>query len=167
MEEKIVNIEVKNIKDFPSHPFNVKKDNYQLLMNDITNGDEKIKEVSLIIVLKGNKLYREEQKRLLKRIAEKYQIKLDVPRCRQMEAWQTYDITSNSFKDYAFYLPTLTLSASFPYTMTNFNDSSGYLLGVDIHTSLPVFFDQYVLNNTRTSHNMAIVASTGVVNHLP
>ncbi|NLL01673.1 MAG: ParB/RepB/Spo0J family partition protein [Mollicutes bacterium] len=40
MEEKIVNIEVKNIKDFPKHPFNVKKDiNYfELEESIIENG---------------------------------------------------------------------------------------------------------------------------------
>ncbi len=40
MEEKIVNIEVKNIKDFPSHPFNVKKDNnyFKLEESIIENG---------------------------------------------------------------------------------------------------------------------------------
>lgn len=40
MEEKIVNIEVKNIKDFPSHPFNVKKDNnyFELEESIIENG---------------------------------------------------------------------------------------------------------------------------------
>ena len=137
------------------------KENYQYLMQDIKNGDEIIKEVSLVILVEGNKKYREEVIRDLRRIASNFQIKLDVPRCRQMEAWQSYDITSSRFKDYSFYLPSLTLSAGFPFTMTNFNDSTGYLMGYDIHTALPIFFDQFKLNNSRTSHNMAIVASTG------
>ena len=96
------------------------KENFQYLMQDIKNGNEKIKEVSLVIIVEGNKKYREQVIRDLRLIAETYQIKLDIPRCRQMEAWQVYDITNMSFKDYAFYLPTLTLSAGFPFTMTNF-----------------------------------------------
>lgn len=137
------------------------KENFQILMQDIKNGDEKIKEVSLVLIVEGTKKEREETIRDLKKIADYFQIKLDIPRLRQMEAWQTYDITTNSFKDYAFYLPTLTLSAGFPFTKTYFNDVKGYMFGVDIHTSLPIFYDSFVLNNSRTSHNMAIVSSTG------
>lgn len=137
------------------------RENFQALMNDIKNGDEKIKEVSLILVIEGDKKHREEVLRDLKRIADVYQIKLDIPRLRQMEAWQSYDITTRSFEDYSFYLPTLTLSVGFPFTKTSFNDPDGYMFGVDIHTSLPIFFDPFVLNNARTSHNMAIISSTG------
>lgn len=137
------------------------KENFQMLMNDIKNGDEKIKEVSLILLVEGNKKERDEIIRDLKKITERYQIKLDVPRLRQMETWQSYDITGLSLKDYSIYLPTLTLSAGFPFTKTYFNDSTGYLVGVDIHTSLPIFFDPFVINNKRTSHNLAIISSTG------
>ena len=137
------------------------KENFQVLMQDIKNGDEKIKEVSLILIIEGDKKHREEVIRDLKRIADSYQIKLDIPRLRQMEAWQRYDINTQSFEDYAFYLPTLTLSAGFPFTKTYFNDSTGYMFGVDIHTSLPIFYDPYVVTNSRTSHNMAIISSTG------
>lgn len=137
------------------------KENFQLLMNDIKNGDEKIKEVSLILMVTGNRKEREEIIRDLKRIVERYQIKLDVPRLRQMEIFQCFDITNLSLKDYSVYLPTLTLSAGFPFTKTYFNDSTGYMLGVDIHTSLPIFFDPFVLNNKRISHNIAIISSTG------
>ena len=137
------------------------KENFQVLMQDIKNGDEKIKEVSLIIIIEGDKKHREEVIRDLKRITDSYQIKLDVPRLRQMETWQRYDITTDTFEDYAFYLPTLTLSAGFPFTKTYFNDSTGYMFGVDIHTSLPIFYDSFVLTNSRTSHNMAIISSTG------
>ena len=35
------------------------------------------------------------------------------------------------------------------------------MLGVDLHTSLPIFFDPFVINNQRTSHDIAIVSSTG------
>ena len=34
-------------------------------------------------------------------------------------------------------------------------------MGYDIHTALPIYFDQFVLNNSRTSHNIAIISSTG------
>ena len=137
------------------------KENFQLLMNDIKNGDEKIKEVSLILIVAGDKKQREDIIRDLKIIANNYQIKLDVPRLRQMETWQCFDITGLSLKDYSVFLPTLTLSAGFPFTKTYFNDSTGYLVGVDIHTSLPIFFDPFIINNKRTSHNMAIISSTG------
>jgi hypothetical protein len=85
------------------------KENYQVLMNDIKNGDEKIKEISLILIISGDKKHRDEVIRDLKRIADNYQIKLDTPRLRQMEAWQCYDIGTKKFNDYAFYLPTMTL----------------------------------------------------------
>ncbi|MEG1146647.1 MAG: DUF87 domain-containing protein [Malacoplasma sp.] len=137
------------------------KENFQLLMNDIKNGDEKIKEVSLILILEGDKKYREDTIRDLKRIVDCYQIKLDIPRLRQMETWQSFDITTKSLKDYSIYLPTLTLSVGFPFTKTYFNDSNGYMFGVDIHTSLPIFFDPFILTSSRTSHNMAIISSTG------
>lgn len=137
------------------------KENFQLLMNDIKNGDEKIKEVSFILVVEGSKRDREEIIRDLKKLGERYQIKLDIPRLRQMEVWQSFDINPVSLKDYCVYLPSLTLSAGFPFTKTYFNDSSGYMLGVDIHTSLPIFFDPFVTSNKRTSHNVAIVSSTG------
>lgn len=137
------------------------KENFQILMNDIKNGDEKIKEVSLVLILTGDKKQRDDTLRELKRIADSFQIKLDIPRLRQMEAWQCYDITPFSFKDYCFYLPTMTLSVGFPFTKTNFNDSSGFMFGVDIHTSLPIYFNPFVLDNSRTSHNMAIISSTG------
>ena len=137
------------------------EENFQVLMQEIKNGDEKIKEVSLILIVTGNKEYRENTIRELKRLADPYQIKLDIPRLRQLETWQTYDISTKSLKDYSFYLPTLTLAAGYSCTKTHFNDPNGYMLGYDIHTNLPIFFDQFVLNNYRTSHNMAIISSTG------
>ena len=139
----------------------IKKENYQLLMNDIKSGDEKIKEISLILLITGDRKEREDTIRDLKKIAKKNRIKLDVPRLRQLETWQSYDITTNSLKEYSNYFPTLTLGAGFSFTKASFIDSSGYMLGVDIHTSLPVFFDPFVLTNKRTSHNLAIVSSTG------
>lgn len=137
------------------------EENFQALMNEIKNGDEKIKEVSLILLITGDLQTRNEIRRELKRLADVYQIKLDVPRLRQMETWQSYDLSSKSLNDYSIYLPTMTLSAGFPFTKTYFNDPNGFMLGVDIHTSLPAFFDSYVINNSRTSHNLAIISSTG------
>ncbi|HHX67550.1 MAG TPA: DUF87 domain-containing protein, partial [Gallicola sp.] len=137
------------------------QENFQVLMNEIKNGDEKIKEVSLILIVTGDKKTREDTIRELKRIVDPYMIKLDIPRLRQMETWQSYDLGIKSLDDYSIYLPTHTLSAGFPFTKTYYNDSTGYMAGVDIHTSLPIFFDPFVINNTRTSHNMAIIASTG------
>ncbi len=137
------------------------QENFQVLMNEIKNGDEKIKEVSLILIVIGDKKTRENTIRELRRIADSFQIKLDVPRLRQMETWQCYDLTTRTLDDYSIYLPTLTLSAGFPFTKNCYNDSSGYMLGVDIHTSLPTFFDPFIINDSRTSHNIAIVASTG------
>ena len=137
------------------------KENFQQLMLEIKNGDEKIKEVSLTLVITGTKKVRDNTFRELKRIVERYRIKLDIPKLRQMECWQNFDITTLSLNDYSIYLPTLTLSAGFPFTRTYFNDSKGYMLGVDLHTSLPIFFDPFTVNNSRTSHNIAIVSSTG------
>ena len=137
------------------------KENFQLLMQEIKNGDEKIKEVSLTLILTGDKKEREETYRDLKRLVERYQIKLDIPKLRQMECFQNYDLTTSSLNDYSIYLPTHTLGAGFPFTKTYFNDSKGYMLGLDLHTSLPIFFDPFTTNNQRTSYNMAIVSSTG------
>ena len=137
------------------------EENFQALMQEIKNGDEKIKEVSLILIVTGNRKQRDDTLRYLKRIADPFQIKLDIPRLRQLETWQSYDLGTKSLDDYSVYLPTMTLSAGFPFTKTSFNDSNGYMMGVDIHTSLPIFFDPFVLNNARTSHNLAIISSTG------
>jgi len=137
------------------------KENFQLLMDQIKNGDEKIKEVNLIIAINGDKKKRDELVRELKRMGDYFKIKLDVTRLRQYECWQAYDISTNSISDYSVYLPTMTLSAGFPITTTCFNDERGIMMGVDIHTALPVFFDIFHLDSSRTSHNISVVASTG------
>lgn len=137
------------------------KESYQILMDQIKNGDEKIKKVNFIIVVKGDKKKREEVRTELKRLASNYKIKIDVTRLRQYETWQAYDISSNFLEDYAMYFPTLTLSAGFPLTTTKFNDKKGIMMGIDTHTALPVFFDMFCLDSNRTSHNLSIVASTG------
>lgn len=137
------------------------KENFQALMTQIKNGDEKIKEVDFIIVVNGNKKQREEKLKELRKIADIYQIKLDAPRMRQLEGWQAFDINKNGFDDYHSYLPSLTLAASFPLTITNFNDETGYMLGADIHTALPTIFDIFHKDATRPSSNLAVIASTG------
>ena len=137
------------------------KENFQQLMYDIKNGDEKIKEVALTLIITGTKKERENTFRDLKILTDRYQIKIDIPKLRQMECFQTFDLTTKSLNDYSIYLPTLTLAAGFPFTKTYFNDSTGYMLGIDLHTSLPIFFDPFVTNNERPSHNLAVVASTG------
>ncbi|MDO5568580.1 MAG: DUF87 domain-containing protein [bacterium] len=137
------------------------KENFQALMNQIKHGDEKIKEVDLIIVVNGNRVERENKVKELKQIADAYHIKLEVPRLRQMEAWQSFDIKSEGFDDYHQYMPSLTLSASFPLTITHFNDRTGYMLGTDIHTALPTIFDMFYKDSSRPSSNLAIIASTG------
>ena len=63
------------------------KDNFQQLMLEIKNGDEKIKEVALTLIITGTRKQREEILRDLKRIVERYQIKLDIPKLRQMECF--------------------------------------------------------------------------------
>jgi len=139
------------------------KENFQILMDQIKNGDEKIKEVNFIVAINGDKKRREEQIKELKRMGDYYKIKLDITRLRQYESWQAYDISSSIMTDYSNYLPTQTLSAGFPLTTTIFNDSNGIMMGVDLHTALPVFFDMFYLDSSksRTSHNISIVASTG------
>ena len=137
------------------------KENFQALMTQIKNGDEKIKEVDFIVVINGNKKQRDEKIKELKKIADIYQIKLDVPRMRQLDGWQSYDISKDGFKDYHNYLPSLTLASSFPLTITNFSDDTGYMLGTDIHTALPVIFDIFHKDATRPSSNLALIASTG------
>lgn len=137
------------------------KENFKELMSQLKNGNEKVKEVDFIIAITGTKKEREQTIKELKQIADVFQIKLDVARLRQYEAWQSFDITNIELEDYKMYLPTLTLAASFPMTITNFNDNTGYMLGVDIHTALPVIFDIFYKDKTRPSSNLAVVASTG------
>ena len=137
------------------------KENFLMLMDQIKNGDEKIKEVNFIVVVNGDRKKREEIIRELKRLADYYKIKLDVTRLRQYECWQSYDISSKSIEDYSIYLPTHTLAVGFPLTTTSYNDERGVMMGIDIHTALPVFWDIFHLDSVRTSHNISVVASTG------
>ena len=140
----------------------LEKQNNEILMNDLKNGDEKIRELSLIFAIEGDKKTRDAYFKLIKELASKYQLKVDIPRLRQMETWQSYDITGFLLKDYSFGLPTLTIASGFPFTKTFHNDYSGYIFGVDEQYELPIVFDPFYLNKkSRTSHNVAVVASTG------
>lgn len=140
----------------------LEKQNNEILMNELKNGNEKIKELTLILSIQGNKKERDYYYKRIKELASYYQLKIDIPRLRQMETWQSFDITGFLLKDYAFSLPTLTISSGFPFTKTFHNDKSGYVLGVDDQMNLPIIFDPFYLNKkSRISHNIAVVASTG------
>ncbi len=135
--------------------------NYKLLIEQISTNDEKIKEVSVVLAISGDKRKREEIIKEIKRNAELYQIKVDIPRLRQLEAWQSYDLTDRTFKDYAMYLPTLTLASSFFFTENYHNDSLGWLIGEDSAYGLPIFFDPYFLSKDRTNHNIGVLGTSG------
>lgn len=135
--------------------------NYKLLIEQISSNDEKIKEVSVVLAINGDKKTREELVKEIKRNAELYQIKVDIPKMRQLEAWQCYDLTDRSFKDYVMYLPTITLASAFFFTENYHNDSTGYLLGEDSVYGLPIFYDPFYLNKVRTNHNLGVVGTSG------
>ena len=136
-------------------------DNYRVLIEQISNNDEKIKEVTVVLAITGSKLKREETLKEIKRYAELYHIKVDVPAMRQMELWQSYDLTSKGNLDYSLYLPTLTLASTWICTSIFHNDPKGWLIGEDSTYGLPVYFDPFYLSNERPSHNMVIFGSTG------
>ena len=135
--------------------------NYKLLIEQISSNDEKIKDVSIVLAISGDKKTREELVKEIKRNAELYQIKVEVPRMKQMEAWQSYDLTIKGLKDYTMYLPTLTLASTFFFTENYHNDSTGWLIGEDSAYGLPIFFDPFHLTKNRTSHNMGVIGTSG------
>lgn len=135
--------------------------NYKLLIEQISANDEKIKEVSIVLAISGNKKQREEIIKEIKNNAELYQIKIDVPILRQMSAWQSFELTDKGLPDYAMYLPTNTLASAFFFTENYHNDSTGWLIGEDCNYGLPTFFDQFRLTKNRTGHNMSVIGTTG------
>ncbi|MDO5556563.1 MAG: DUF87 domain-containing protein, partial [Clostridia bacterium] len=135
--------------------------NYKLLIEQISANDEKIKDVTIILAISGDKKTREELVKEIKRNAELYQIKVEVPKMRQMEAWQSYDLTDKSFKGYSMFLPTITLASTFFFTENYHNDSTGWLIGEDSAYGLPIFFDPFYLSKNRTSHNMGVIGTSG------
>lgn len=135
--------------------------NYKILIEQISANDEKIKDVSVILAISGTKKERDNLIKEIKRNAELYQIKIDVPKLRQLEAWQSYDLTDKTFNDYAMYLPTVTLASTFFFTENYHNDSSGYLIGEDSSYGLPIFYDPFYLNKVRTNHNLGVIGTSG------
>ena len=135
--------------------------NYKLLIEQISANDEKIKDVSKVLAISGDKKTRDELIKEIKRNAELYQIKVDIPKMRQMEAWQSYDLTDKSIGDYSMYLPTITLASTFFFTEIYHNDTTGYLIGEDSAYGLPVFYDPYFLSKSRTNHNAGIIGTSG------
>ena len=137
-------------------------ENYRLLIEQLANNDEKIKEVTIILAIAGTKKEREETFKQIRTNANPFSIKVDIPRLRQMEAWQSYDLTSFGMTDYAMFLPTMTLASGFPFTMTNHNDPHGYLIGEDARYGLPILWDIFYKDKEkRTSFNVAVVGTTG------
>ena len=137
-------------------------ENYRLLIEQLANNDEKIKEVTIILAIAGTKKEREETFKQIRTNANPFSIKVDIPKLRQMEAWQSYDLTSFGMTDYAMFLPTMTLASGFPFTMTNHNDPHGYLIGEDARYGLPILWDIFYKDKEkRTSFNVAVVGTTG------
>ena len=134
---------------------------YKLLIEQISSNDEKVKEVSNILAISGNKKEREEILKEIKTNAELYQIKVDIPTLRQLLAWQGFELTDKGLPDYAMYLPTMTLASAFFFTENYHNDSTGWLIGEDCNYGLPTFFDQFTLTKNRTGHNMSVIGTTG------
>lgn len=137
-------------------------ENYQLLIEQLANNDEKIKEITIVLAISGTKKQRDEILKLIRTNANSKAIKIDIPRLRQLQLWQSYDITSISNRDYAMYLPTYTLASGFAFTKYNHNDPCGYLIGEDSHYKLPIMWDIFYKDKEkRTSFNVAVVGTTG------
>ena len=137
-------------------------ENYRLLIEQLSNNDEKIKEVTIIFAISGTKKERDDIIKLIRENANPTGIKVDIPKLRQMELWQSYDITSLTVPDYSMYLPTHTLASGFAFTKSYHNDSSGFLIGEEARYGLPIFWDIFYNDKQkRTSYNLSVVGSTG------
>ena len=136
-------------------------DSYKMLIEQVSDNNEKIKDVSIVLAIQGDKATREEIIKEIKRYAELYQVKIDIPRMRQLEAWQSYDLSDKSLMGYNMYLPTVTLASTFFCTKNYHNDPEGWLLGEDSAYGLPTFFDIFHLSKDRTNHNMTVVGTSG------
>ncbi len=152
----------KTKKNLSSQAEMVQQDeNYSALMMDLKTGNEKLREFNVIFVVKGTQKEIEEKTKILKNIADAYDITLDITRFRQMETWQSFDITTLPLKDYALPQPSLSISASFPFTHSYFADEKGFYLGDNSYSKLPILFDPFYLSATRMNHNVAVVATSG------
>ena len=136
-------------------------DSYKMLIEQVSDNNEKIKDVSIVLAVQGDKTTREEIIKEIKRYAELYQVKIDIPRMRQLEAWQSYDLSDKPLMGYNMYLPTVTLASTFFCTKNYHNDPEGWLLGEDSAYGLPTFFDIFHLSKDRTNHNMTVVGTSG------
>lgn len=137
-------------------------ENYRILIEQLSNNDEKIKETTIIFAISGTKKERDAIIKQIRDNANPKGIKIDVPKLRQLELWQSYDISSYSVADYSMYLPTYTLASGFAFTKSYHNDSSGYLIGEDVMYKLPIFWDIFYSDKQkRTSYNLSVVGSTG------
>ena len=79
-------------------------ENYRLLIEQLANNDEKIKEVTIILAIAGTKKEREETFKQIRTNANPFSIKVDIPKLRQMSAkmlamvYQFYGIFSIKIK---------------------------------------------------------------------
>lgn len=150
----------KNVSDV--NQLKLTLENYRLLIEQLSNNDEKIKETTIIFAISGTKTERESIIKQIRANATPKSIKVDVPKLRQMELWQSYDITNLTVPEYSMYLPTMTLASGFAFTKSYHNDTNGFLIGEDALYGLPVFFDIFYSDKRkRTSYNLSVVGSTG------
>ncbi len=134
----------------------------QLLMSELKTGNEKLKMFTLNLALyaKDEKSLNEIYKNL-KAYCSTSSVDLDICRFRQLEAWQNFDLTTMSFKDYSKPQPTLTISASFSNSRSYFLDPKGYYLGYDYTSGLPVYYDCFHKTSSRKNYNIAVVGTSG------
>ena len=134
----------------------------QILMSDLKTGNEQLKTFTLVLAL-----YADSEKKLkqiwkdLKSYSSQSSVQLDICRYRQLEAWQTFDLTTYNFQNYTRPLPTLSIAASFPLTRSYFLDSNGFYLGYDVVSGLPIYYDPFFLSQTRINNNIALIGSSG------
>ena len=145
----------KNVSDV--NQLKLTLENYRLLIEQLSNNDEKIKETTIIFAISGTKTERESIIKQIRANATPKSIKVDVPKLRQMELWQSYDITNLTVPEYSMYLPTMTLASGFAFTKSYHNDTNGFLIGEDALYGLPVFFDIFYSDKRkRTSYNLSV-----------
>lgn len=134
----------------------------QRLMYDLKNDQEKIKTFTLIIAIYAKNLKElNEKSKDIKSYCSNTNVQLDICRFRQMEAWQSFDLTSFSFEDYSKPLPTSTISASFAQTKSFFLDPGGFCLGFDYVSGLPIYFNPFITNKDRVNYNIAVLGTSG------
>lgn len=135
----------------------------QMLMYDLKNGDEQLKNFTLTLAIYAKT--KEELKETyeeIKSYCSTSSVKVDICHFRQLEAWQTMDISSKLFQDYTKPQPSLTIASSFSNTRSHFLDPKGYYLGYDYSTGYPIYWDPFTLNKTtRINHNICVLGTSG------